>query len=79
MDTEAGDGSHACHDDTEHERRRMQPEMRGDEQALKRTQSRGEVSVGFIGLDGVIYRPENRGRVSAFDASRGGCIPSPKR
>ena len=48
-------------------------------QALKRTQSRGEVSVGFIGLDGVIYRPENRGRVSAFDASRGGCIPSPKR
>jgi predicted phage terminase large subunit-like protein len=49
-------------------------------QALKRAFTRrGEVLVGFIGVDGVIPWSHNRGRVRAFDASRGGCIPSPNR
>jgi phage terminase large subunit-like protein len=50
-------------------------------QALKRafTPRRGEVMVGTIGVDGVIHWLDNRGRVSALDASRGGCIPSVKR
>jgi phage terminase large subunit-like protein len=50
-------------------------------QALKRafTQRRGAMRVGVIGVDGAIHWLDNRGRVSALDASCGGCIPSVKR
>jgi hypothetical protein len=37
---------------------------------------RGTLRVGSIGADGRIHWHDERGRVSAFDASKNGCIPS---
>ena len=50
-------------------------------QALNRAHNprRGEVMTGIIGPDGVISWLAPRGRVSAFDASLNGCIPSGRR
>jgi hypothetical protein len=36
----------------------------------------GTLRVGSIGVDGRIHWHDERGRVSAFGASKNGCIPS---
>ena len=50
-------------------------------QALNRAHNprRGEVMTGIIGPGGVINWSDPKDRVSAFDASRNGCIPSGRR